>query len=132
MPTVTLTLLPGDYAISRLAPNAPDPTWARDSPVSIIARTADELSVLCASEKVPAGTQSEPGWKLFKFHGPFAFTQTGILAAVLTPLAQAEVGILAISTFDTDYVLVKDTNLGRAQDALAAAGHVVLKAATAI
>jgi uncharacterized protein len=131
MPTVTLTLLPGDYAISRLAPDAADPIWARDSPVSVIARTADELSVLCSSERVPAGTQCEPGWKLFKFQGPFAFTQTGILAAVLTPLAQAQVGILAVSTFDTDYVLVKDTNLGRAQDALVAAGHVVLTVAAA-
>ena len=132
MPTVTLTLLPGDYAICRLAPDAPDPIWTRHSPVSVIARTADELSVLCASEKVPAGTQCETGWRLFKFQGPFAFTQTGILAAVLTPLAQAQVGILAVSTFDTDYVLVKDTNLSRAQNVLVAAGHVVLTTTAAI
>jgi uncharacterized protein len=132
MPTVTLTLLPGDYAICRLAPDAPDPIWARDSPVSVIVRTADELSVLCVSENVPAGTQCEAGWRLFKFQGPFAFTQTGILSAVLNPLAEACVGILAISTFDTDYVLVKDTNLSTARDVLVAAGHVVLTAATAI
>jgi uncharacterized protein len=132
MPTVTLTLFPGDYAICRLAPDAPDPTWAHDSPVSVIARTTDELSVLCSSEKVPAGTQCEAGWRLFKFQGPFAFTQTGILAAVLNPLAEARVGILAISTFDTDYVLVKETNLNNAQDALLAAGHVVLTAAAPI
>jgi uncharacterized protein len=132
MPTVTLTLLPGDYAICRLAPNAPDPTWAHDSPVGVIARTPDELSVLCASEIVPAGTQCEAGWRLFKFQGPFAFTQTGILSAVLKPLAEARVGILAISTFDTDYVLVKDTNLSTAQDVLVAAGHVLLTAAASI
>ena len=132
MPAVTLTLLPGEYAICRLAPDAADPPWARESHVSVIARTADELSVLCSSEKVPAGTQCEPGWRLFKFQGPFAFTQTGILAAVLNPLAEAAVGILAVSTFDTDYVLVKDTNLSRAQDVLVAAGHVVLTAAAAI
>ena len=132
MPTVTLTLLPGDYAICRLAPDAADPTWARESPVSVIARTPDELSVLCSAEKVPRGTQCEAGWRLFKFQGPFAFTQTGILAAVLNPLAEAIVGILAVSTFDTDYVLVKDTNLRRAQDVLLAAGHVVLTAAATI
>ena len=132
MPTVTLTLQAGDYAICRLAPGAPDPTWAHDSPVSVIARTTDELSVLCSSEKVPAGIQSEAGWRLFKFQGPFAFTQTGILAAVLNPLAEARVGILAISTFDTDYVLVKETNLSKVQDALLAAGHVVLTAAAPI
>ena len=132
MPTVTLTLLPGDYAICRLAPDAADPPWARESHVSVIARTPDELSVLCSSEKVPPGTKCEPGWRLFKFQGPFAFTQTGILAAVLNPLAEAAVGILAVSTFDTDYVLVKDTNLSRAQDVLVAAGHVVLTTAAAI
>src|SRR3984957_9883734 len=132
MPTVTLTLLPGDYAICRLAPNDPGPTWAHDSPVSVIARTADELSVLCSSEKVPSGTKCEPGWRLFKFQGPFAFTQTGILAAVLNPLAEAAVGILAVSTFDTDYVLVKGTNLSKAQDVLLAAGHVMLTAAAPI
>jgi hypothetical protein len=132
MPTVTLTLLPGDYAICRLAPDTPDPIWTRHSPVSVIARTVDELSVLCSSEKVPPGTQCEAGWRLFKFQGPFAFTQTGILSAVLNPLAEARVGILAVSTFDTDYVLVKDTNLSSAQDVLVAAGHVVLTAAAII
>ena len=95
MPTVTLTLFPGDYAICRLAPNARTQHGRMHSPVSVIARTADELSVLCSSEKVPAGIQSEAGWRLFKFQGPFAFTQTGILSAVLNPLAEARVGILA-------------------------------------
>jgi hypothetical protein len=132
MPTVTLTLLPGEYAICRLAPDAADPIWAHDSPVTVIARTADELSVLCSSEKVPSGTKCEAGWRLFKFQGPFAFTQTGILAAVLNPLAEAHVGILAVSTFDTDYVLVKEPNLSKARDVLLAAGHVVLTAAAAI
>jgi hypothetical protein len=125
MPTVTLSLLPGEYAICRLAPDAADPPWARGSGVSAIVRTADELSVLCSSEKIPAGVKCESGWRLFKFQGPFAFTQTGILASVLNPLAEARIGILAVSTFDTDYVLVKDNDLSRARELLVAAGHAV-------
>jgi uncharacterized protein len=77
-------------------------------------------------ERVPAAVVAA-------VYGAFApVTQTGILAAVLTPLAQAQVGILAVSTFDTDSVLVKETNLGRAQDALVAAGHVILTVTAAI
>jgi hypothetical protein len=125
MATVTLNLLPGEYSICRLAPDEADPTWARASRVSVITRTADELSVLCSSERVPAGIRCEGGWRMFKFQGPFAFTQTGILAAVLEPLAQARIGILAVSTFDTDYVLVKGAEAGRARDVLTEARHTV-------
>jgi uncharacterized protein len=126
MATVTLNLLPGEYSICRLDPHETDPTWVRESRVSVITRTADELSVLCSSERVPAGIRCEGGWRMFKFQGPFAFTQTGILAAVLDPLAQARIGILAVSTFDTDYVLVKGTEVGRARDALTEARHTVV------
>jgi uncharacterized protein len=129
MPTVTLSLLPGEYAICRLAPGDADPSWARESGVSAIVRTADELSVLCSSEKIPAGVKCEGGWRLFKFRGPFAFTQTGILASVLNPLAVARIGILAVSTFDTDYVLVKHNDLDRARELLVASGHEVVMAA---
>jgi uncharacterized protein len=126
MASVTLNLLPGEYAICRLEPDAADPTWAREARVSVIARTAEELSVLCSAERVPAGVKCEGGWRMFKFQGPFAFTQTGILAAVLAPLAQARIGILAVSTFDTDYVLVKEAELARAKDVLVEARHVVV------
>jgi uncharacterized protein len=126
MPTVTLSLLPGEYAICRLAPDDADPPWARGSRISAIVRTADELSVLCLAEKIPAGVKCEGGWRLFKFRGPFAFTQTGILASVLNPLAEARIGILAVSTFDTDYVLVKHNDLDRARALLVESGHEVV------
>ena len=126
MPTVTLSLLPGEYAICRLAPDDADPPWVRESHISAIVRTADELSVLCSAEKIPAGVKCEGGWRLFKFRGPFAFTQTGILASVLNPLAEARIGILAVSTFDTDYVLVKHNDLDRARALLVASGHEVV------
>ncbi len=122
---VTLHLLPGEFAVARLAPDAATPVWA-DSPIfSAVTRTRDELSIICPAEQVPATVRHEGGWILFKFQGPFAFTQTGVLASVLAPLAEARIGILALSTFDTDYLLVKSTDLEAAVRALHSAGHSV-------
>lgn len=124
MPLV-LRLIPGEFAVARLAPDAPVPTWA-DSPVfSAVTRTADELSLLCPANQVPADVKHERDWTLLKLQGPFAFTLTGILSSVLAPLAAAQIGILATSTFDTDYLFVKRENLAAAIRALESAGHVV-------
>ncbi|GAB4474685.1 MAG: ACT domain-containing protein [Anaerolineae bacterium] len=94
---------------------------------SSITRTPDELSVVCAEDNVPPGTRSEGGWCCLKLAGPFAFDMTGVLASILVPLAEAGIGILGISTFDTDYVLVKAEHLDAALDALERAGHQVLR-----
>ena len=125
MPQVVLQLLAGEYAICRLAPDEPVPPWAGSAVYSGHIRTADELSVVCPAAQVPAGVQHEGGWCLFKFRGPFSFTATGILSSVLAPLAAAGVGILAQSTFDTDYLFVKAGQREGAVRALEAAGHAV-------
>ena len=122
---LTLHLLPGEFAACRLLPSESVPAWVGASGFSSITRTADELSIICAASFVPAGLKAERGWRLFKFQGPFEFTATGILTAVLAPLADAKVGILALSTFDTDYLLVKTSHLDDAVRALVAAGHTV-------
>jgi hypothetical protein len=125
MPRVVLQLLAGEYAICRLAPDDPVPPWAGSAVFGAHLRTADELSILCPAAQVPPDVRQERGWRLFKFQGPFAFTETGILASVLTPLAAAKVTILAQATFDTDYLLVKAGQLDAAIQALEAAGHAV-------
>lgn len=124
MPLV-LQLLPGEFAVARLAADAAVPTWAESPVFSAVTRTADELSILCPAAQVPPGVTHERGWALLKLQGPFAFTLTGILASVLTPLAAAQIGILATSTFDTDYLFVKQEHLAAAVRALDSAGHVV-------
>lgn len=125
MPSLTLRVVPGEFAICRLPPNTPTPAWADSSVFSSVTRTADELSIICPATQVPPSLKHEAGWRLLKFQGPFAFTETGILASVLAPLAAAKIGILATATFDTDYLFVKAGKLDDAIRFLEAAGHTV-------
>ncbi|MDI1251473.1 MAG: ACT domain-containing protein [Lacunisphaera sp.] len=123
--TLVLQLLPGEFAVCRLAPAAPVPAWAGSPVFSSVTRTGDELSIVCPAAQVPVDVKHEAGWRVLKIQGPFAFTETGILASVLAPLAAAKIGILATATFDTDYVMVKAERLEDALHTLAAAGHMV-------
>lgn len=122
---LTLQLIPGEFAICRLAPSEPIPAWAGSTVFSSVTRNADELSILCPSAQVPPAVKHEPGWRLLKFEGPFDFGAVGILASVLTPLANARISSLAVATFDTDYLLVRETALPAALAALEAAGHTL-------
>lgn len=111
-------IVEGRWAVARLAPEAPFPEWAASEIFCSFTRTRDELSVVCPEAAVPAGIRSEGGWALVKLEGPFPFTAVGVLSSVLVPLARAGVSIVAMSTFDTDYLLVKQENLERAVEAL--------------
>jgi GNAT superfamily N-acetyltransferase len=122
--TLRLILLPGRYAVCRLPADAAVPAWATGEVVSI-SRTSDELSVVCRQEAVPEGVRREGGWRCLGVAGPLDFAQVGVLAALLVPLAEAGVAVFALSTFDTDYLLVKDTDRERALAALRRAGHEV-------
>jgi len=88
-----------------------------------VARTEAELSIVCPEECSPDGAIIEGGWIALQLQGPFPFSLTGVLAAFLQPLGVAEIPIFAVSTFDTDYVLIKGANLDQAISALSAAGH---------
>jgi hypothetical protein len=110
--------------VCRFAPDASIPSWAHDDVgFFCVTRTSDELSIVCGEDRVPDECRAEKGWIALKLEGPFPFSMTGVLAAFLDPLAQAKVSIFAISTFDTDYVLIKQEDEERAVQALAAAGH---------
>lgn len=121
----TLVVEPGEYAVCQLEADEPLPPWLPSAPFWTVTRAGDELSIICAAEAVPFDSSHEGGWRLLRMMGPFPFDLTGILTSVLAPLAAADVGILAISTFNTDYILVKHTRLTAAIDALRAAGHAV-------
>jgi hypothetical protein len=119
-----LRLMPGDYAVCRLAPSAAMPEWATGSFVSLT-RTPEELTVVCPARQVPTGVVAERGWRLLQLVGPFPFTTTGVLAAIAQPLARARISVLPIATYDTDYFLIKDEVYRRAVAALRRAGHRV-------
>lgn len=123
--TLDLTVEAWELAVSRLPPGAPVPGWATRGAFHAITRTPAELSIACLSDDVPAGGRAEKGWRAFRVAGPIPFEETGVLLAVAAPLAAAGIGIFAISTFDTDYVLVPGRKLEAAVQALAAAGHRV-------
>jgi uncharacterized protein len=121
--SLALTLLPGELAVCRLAPDAPLPAWAFASPLFSLTRTAGELSVVCETSAVPAGVRAAPGWRCLAVAGPLDFAETGILAALTAPLAAAAISVFALSTFDTDYLLVRTADLGRALAVLTRSGH---------
>ena len=121
----TLSLLGDRLAVCRLDAQAEIPAWATRRPFFAITRTADELSIVCAAEDVPGGVKHDAGWRAFKVDGPFDFALTGVLVSVARPLADAGVGILAIATYDTDYVLVKEVQVELAMQALRGQGHTI-------
>src|SRR5437899_1956900 len=122
-----LTLLPERFAISRLAATSPIPAWATQGPFFSVTRTGDELSVVSELSLIPPGIQSQPGWRVLKVHGPFVLSEIGVLAALATPLAEAKISLFAVSTFDTDYLLVASEALLAAISTLERAGHTIPK-----
>lgn len=120
-----LRILGGAYAVSRLSPGTPIPEWAQGELVAIT-RTPDELSVVSPAEAVPVSVRSERGWRALRVTGPLDFSLVGILATLSGALAQAEIPVFALSTFDTDYVLVRERDLERAMRALESAGQRVV------
>ena len=128
LPRVTdipLNLLPGRLAVCWLPPDAPFPEWARPGELLALTQTPDETSVVCAERFVPPEVKAERGWRAIQVQGPLDFTTLGVLAAISTPLAQAGISIFALSTHQTDYVLVKEESLERAVWALSQVGFLL-------
>ncbi len=133
MPTVKLTLavLHAVFAVCRFEPYEPIPAWSLQG-FFAVTRTDDELSIVCPQANVPLEirkTGVEGEWRCFKVEGPLAFALTDVLLAIAAPLAAAGISIFAISTYKTDYVLVKQHALEQAIQTLAQAGHRVIEEA---
>ncbi len=111
---LTLSIQSVVLGICRLDPSTPIPAWALNNEFFSITKTGEELSVVCPEQIIPSGIKSEKGWRAIKIEGPINFTATGILSSLLQPLADKGISIFTVSTFDTDYVLVKKENLENA------------------
>ena len=117
--TLSLTALPGRYCVLRLDAEAALPAWfSLAAPLAAACRTADELSLLSPEQDVPAALTAERDLCAFKVAGPLDFAQIGVLAAIASPLGAAEIPIFALSTFETDYVLVPASRFDEARKVL--------------
>lgn len=123
--TLSLKLLPQRLAVCQIAPESPFPNWAQSTRMLSLTRTPDELSIVCEEKFVPEEVSAERGWRALKVNGPLDFSLIGILAALATTLAAAEISIFALSTYNTDYLLLKEANLARAFKALESAGYTL-------
>ncbi|MEL6616644.1 MAG: ACT domain-containing protein [Bacteroidota bacterium] len=120
-----LRVVPGPVAVCRLSPEATVEPWMWTGPLASVTRTADEMSVVCSPEAVPEGVRCEAPWRALVVEGPLDFALTGVLASLAGPLAEAGIPIFVVSTFDTDWLLVRADRLEAATEALRACGHRV-------
>jgi hypothetical protein len=109
-----LALLPDSLAICRLAPDAPIPQWALAGEFFAVCRSDEELSVVCSDGHPPTEIEADSGWRALKVQGPLPLTEIGVIAALSAPLAKAGIPVFVISTFNTDYLLIKEANLSGA------------------
>jgi hypothetical protein len=113
------------FAICQLAPDSPPP-WANlGDGFWAVTHSEGELSLVLPEDSVHPGWRSEPGWRCIEVAGPLDLEMTGVLAALSAPLAEAGIPVFVLSTYNTDYVLVREQDIGRAADTLAARGHQI-------
>jgi uncharacterized protein len=121
-----LVILPDQLAVCRLPAEAEFPDWAQPGDLLALIRTRDELTVVCQERLVPPEVHAERGWRAIQVLGSLDFSMVGVLASIATPLAQAGVSLYALSTFETDYILIKESAVERAVYALGQAGFLVM------
>ena len=122
---LALLVNPGLYCICRLAPGEPLPAWTAPAEFCSVTRTPEELSVVCDQDAVPSQIEADRGWRLLRVQGKLDFSLVGVLAGLTTTLANANVSVFAVSTHDTDYLLVRNEALDRAIMAFREAGYAV-------
>ena len=125
---LALSVLSKSFVICKLPADAPVPAWATGENCFWITRTSDELSVVAETSMVPENLRGDMTWRAMRTHGPFAFSEVGVLASLVAPLAEAGISVFALSTFDTDYLFTGEAHLQPAVAALRKAGHTVHEA----
>ena len=122
-----LSLLKESYSICTLPNTAPIPDWASKESLASITRTDKELTIVCKQDIIPSELQSDRNWRCFRIDGSFDLNQIGVISSISSPLADAGISIYVISTYDTDYFLVKDNNLDQTISTLSDIGHNITR-----
>ena len=123
---LSLKILPERMAVCRLDPAAAIPDWIAEIGFYSIIRTEEELTIVCPETHIAPGISSEAGWRCFRVQGQLDFSEIGIIFSLAQPLAENGISVFVISTFNTDYLMVKDNDLAKAVEALSAEGHQVI------
>lgn len=119
MEKLSLKVLPESFAVCSIDKNQPIPMWVLESrDFYSITRTRDELSIVSDEESVPVGVKAEKGWAAIKVVGPLEFDLIGIVSSLTTVLAENEISVFVLSTYNTDYILIKEENLNTAKTVL--------------
>lgn len=120
-----IIVLPEVFAICRLNQEQPIPAWAFNNSFYSITKTKDELSIICWQNSVPDEVAKNGNWRCLKIAGPLDFSAVGILNSLTQPLAKKGIGILAISTYETDYIFVREEQLPETLKILINKGHEI-------
>lgn len=123
---IRLRRVPGRYGIARLAPDAPMPGWAEGPGLVALVRAEDELTIVCAIDRIPDGVTVDGPWTCLRSVGPFDFQASGIVQSLVSPVSEAGIGVFVLCTFDGEHLLVPEGDVDRAVPALAAAGHLIV------
>jgi len=113
-----LKVLEKNYSIIKLDENHPLPKWVESQQLFSFTKTEDETSIVCEDSAVPHDVIAERNWKIIKVNQKLDFGLTGVLSSIAKPLAENKISIFALSTYDTDYILVKNEDLERAKTTL--------------
>lgn len=123
---LTMKLLKEKYGVCKLDKMDEIPNWAKESYFFSITKTLDELSIVCSQDNIPNDIKCEKDWRILKIEGPLDFSLIGILASISTILTQKRISIFAVSTYDTDYILIKDIDIDNAIEALVNENYEVI------
>ncbi|MEJ2703082.1 MAG: ACT domain-containing protein [Sedimentisphaerales bacterium] len=120
---LTLSLLPGEFAVCRLEPERDIPEWATRDAFWSVTKTLHELSIVCCDGNVPEDIEAERGWRILEVESPLDFSMTGVLNSLTKPLAESRISVFVLSTYLTDYVMIRQKDFESAIIILRAQGH---------
>jgi hypothetical protein len=122
-----LSLLKDSYGVCEFPSTASIPEWALNASLCSVTRSKKELTIVCTQDVIPADIEYDSGWRCFRVDGSFDFNPIGVISSFAAPLAEAGVSIFVISTYDTDYILVKKEKVEQAVTVLTDCGHLVIR-----
>ena len=120
---LTLSILPDRFAVCKLEPEHNIPEWATRNTFWSVTKTQYELAIVCSEDNVPEDIEAKRGWRILEVEGPLDFSMTGVLSGLTTPLAESKISVFVLSTYLTDYLLIRERDLKYATMALRARGH---------